>query len=85
MNTAAIPYEGRLLRCVRRAQEHAAHAKILEQLARETGGDVAEERRRVRGQHTPADGISLRGIPALGPGWAGGAIRGTRPGDGLFR
>jgi hypothetical protein len=27
--------------------------------------------------------VDLRGIPAIGRGWAGGAIRGTRPGDGL--
>ena len=27
----------------------------------------------------PADAVRLRGIPAVGPGDAGGAIRGTRP------
>jgi hypothetical protein len=27
--------------------------------------------------------VDLRGIPAIGRGWAGGAIRGTRPGDNL--
>jgi hypothetical protein len=34
---------------------------------------------------TPVDAIGLRGLPAISRGWAGGAIRGTRPGDGLFR
>jgi hypothetical protein len=32
----------------------------------------------------PADAIMLRGLPAISPrGGVGGAIRGTRPGDGL--
>ena len=84
VNVEAIPAEGRLLRCVRRQQEHAAHARILEQIARETGGSVEEERK-IRLAHTAVDGLALRGIPAVGPGWAGGAIRGTRPGDGRDR
>jgi hypothetical protein len=32
-----------------------------------------------------ADPVDLRGLPAVGRGCGGGAIRGTRPGDGLFR
>jgi hypothetical protein len=39
----------------------------------------------VRWYHDPADAVALRGIPCVGPGTAGGAIRGRRPGDGLFR
>ena len=68
---------------------HVKHAKLLAKLVLETpGGDVREERerhRRARGSHTAVDGVGLRGIPAIGPGWGGGAIRGSRPGDGLFR
>jgi hypothetical protein len=63
--------------------QHAVHvrnAQLLEQLARETGGNVEEERSR----HAPSP-MDLRGIPAVGHGWSGGAIRGTRPGDSLFR
>lgn len=29
--------------------------------------------------HDPVDAVRLRGIPCVGPGTAGGAIRGTRP------
>jgi hypothetical protein len=79
VNVSPIPYEGRLLRVVRRAQEHAAYAAIVEQLAREVDGDVSEERKRL---HAPSP-MDLRGIPAIGPGWSGGAIAGSRPGDNL--
>lgn len=40
---------------------------------------------KVTWQVDAADGWTLRGLPAIGRAWAGGAIRGTRPGDGLFR
>jgi hypothetical protein len=67
------------------AQLHVEHAKLLAQLALETGGNVQEERerrRRLRMQGSPAD---LRGIPAIGRG-VGGAVAGSRPGHGrLFR
>lgn len=79
---APIPYEGRLIRQVRRAQEHAAHAALLERIAREVDGNVTEERQRLHAA-TPVDGRALRGIPAVGPGWSGGAIFGTVPGCNL--
>jgi hypothetical protein len=31
------------------------------------------------------DPVDMRGIPAVGRGCGGGAVRGSRPGDGLFR
>jgi hypothetical protein len=77
VNVQAIPYEGRLLRCVRREQEHIAHAAILEQIARETGGNVEEERE-LQQAHTAADTRTLRGIPAIGRTVAG-VICGTQP------
>jgi hypothetical protein len=80
LNEQPIPYEGRLLRCVRRAQEHAAHVAIIEQLARETGGNVQEAKVR----HTAVDAIAARGVPLVGPGCAGGAIFGTRPESALM-
>jgi hypothetical protein len=43
-----------------------------ERQALEQGQDVAVHR-------DPVDAIRLRGIPAVGPGSAGGAILGTRP------
>jgi hypothetical protein len=33
----------------------------------------------VRGTRDPVDGIRARGVPIVGPGSAGGAIRGTLP------
>jgi hypothetical protein len=56
-------------------------AAVIARAARDTGGSLAAERDRRRFQFaTPAD---LRGLPAVGRGCGGGAIRGTRPGDGL--
>jgi hypothetical protein len=78
-----IPAEDRLVRAVRRQQEHVAHAELLERIACEVGGDVAAEQAKHRGAHTAVDGIALRGIPAIGRGCSG-AIRGTRPGENLF-
>jgi hypothetical protein len=80
VNYDPIPSDRRLLRAVRRAQEHAAHAKILEQITRETGGNVAEERKRFAS--TAADSATLRGLPAIGRG-VSGAVRGTIPGSNL--
>jgi hypothetical protein len=76
VNAAPIPYAGRLLRCVRRQLEHAEHARILAQLAGETNGDVEAVR---KSRHTAVDAIAARGVPLVGPGCAGGVIRGTQP------
>lgn len=84
VNFMPIPAEGRLSRVVRRQQENVAHAELLERIAREVGGNVAEEQAKHRGTYTAVDGIALRGIPAIGRGCSG-AIRGTRPGENLFR
>jgi hypothetical protein len=56
--------------------ERAAHAKALEQIVREAGGNIIEEKRK----HAPsaADAHALRGLPAIGPGVAG-VIKGTSP------
>lgn len=56
---------------------HVHNAKVLEKIARETGGDVAEERK-VLHAPTPADSLALRGIPAIGRSVAG-VITGTQP------
>jgi hypothetical protein len=85
INEAPIPADGRLLRHVRLHQEHVAHLKLLVEIAEEVGGDVREEQEKHRAAYRPAaDGRDLRGIPAIGRG-VSGAIRGTRPGDDLFR
>ncbi len=52
------------------------HAAKLERVIREAGGDLRDER---PSTHTPADGASLRGIPAIGRGVAG-VIAGSKPG-----
>ncbi len=77
VNEAPIPYDGRLLRCVRREQERAEHAKVLERVTREVGGDVAVERKTRQSWRAPADERDLRGIPAIGR--VAGAIAGTVP------
>lgn len=66
-----------LPRFLEKHAEREQHARILAKVAAETGRNVEEERR--RHAHTAVDGIALRGIPAVGPGWAGGAIAGSRP------
>ncbi len=53
-----------------------AHAAKLERVVRESGGDLRNER---PSSHTAVDGLSLRGIPAIGRGVAG-VIAGTKPG-----
>jgi hypothetical protein len=74
VNAAPIPYDGRNLLCVRRYQERIEHARLLERIAREAGGNVAAEKAEHR--MSPMD---LRGIPCVGPASGGGAIRGSRP------
>jgi hypothetical protein len=54
-------------------QANVANAQLLERLARET--NVPLERLQTA---TPADELTLRGIPAVGRGIAG-VIRGTQP------
>ena len=66
VNTAPIPYDHRLVRGLRRLEERIAQAKALERVARESGGNVKQE---LRSRHTAADGITLRGIPAVGLRW----------------
>ena len=56
---------------------HVENAKLLERIARETGGDVAAERK-VLHAPTPSDSLTLRGIPAIGRSVAG-VITGTQP------
>lgn len=85
LNEEPIGYDARLLRHLRRQQEHRAHMRILLDLAEETGGNIAEEREKARRRWAPPDPVDLRGIPAVGRG-VGGAIRGTRPDrSNLFR
>ena len=62
-----------------RRQEQAADRENLDRIVREVGDDEPPS---VAGAAAPAD--RLRGIPAIGGG-VSGAIRGTRPGDSLFR
>lgn len=78
--TEPIPADGRLVRAVRRHQEHTRNAKLLAQLARETGGNVAAERERhiTRRNEEQPDPVDLRGIPVVGKGIAG-VSPGTRP------
>lgn len=79
MNRDPIPYDGRINRHLRRAQENARTAKLVARIARDTGGDLAQERKKLHAW-TPSDSITLRGIPAVGRSVAG-AIRHTRPTD----
>lgn len=51
------------------------HARKLERVIRESGGDTRELKKTA---HTAADSITLRGIPAVGRGVAG-VIPGTNP------
>lgn len=60
-----------------RAALAAKNAKLLAQLARESSGNLAEEREERRRFEFP-EPADLRGIPAIGRG-VGGAIPGTRP------
>jgi hypothetical protein len=63
-------------------ENHASkieHARKLEKVIREVGGDanVAEERKRFA--PSAVDAMRMRGIPCVGPGSAGGVIVGTQP------
>lgn len=80
--TDPIPSDGRLTRAIRRQQEHQRNAKLLVQIARDTGGNIADERERHRQARAARfefpNPVDLRGIPAIGPGVAG-VSPGTRP------
>lgn len=56
-------------------QTRIDHARKLERVVREAGGNTTELHKTA---HTAADSITLRGIPAVGRGVAG-VIRGTNP------
>lgn len=55
-------------------QSNVRNAQLIARLARETGGNVRE----ARPVASPADELTLRGIPAIGRG-VQGVIRGTQP------
>lgn len=57
-------------------EANARNAKVLEQLAREQSGDVRVERQVF--VFSPADAVTLRGIPAIGRGVMG-VVPGTQP------
>lgn len=65
---------------MRNAQLDLHNARLLTQLALEADDDTPM--RASRQLSRIGDERQLRGIPAVGPGCSG-AIRGTRPGDGL--
>ncbi len=57
-------------------QERVEHARKLEQIVRESGANVTEERASRQHVMSPTD---LRGLPAIGRG-VSGAIAWTQPG-----
>lgn len=65
---------------LQRRRQDAVHARMLARIALEVGENVPQ--RPIAGATAGGDERKLRGIPAVGRGVAG-AIRGTRPGDGL--
>lgn len=71
--------EGRCNRAARLAALEAQQAQTMVRIARDTG-DVPL--RKIAPGSLPGDELALRGIPAVGRG-VSGAIRGTRPGDGI--
>lgn len=65
----------------KRAREDRVNAKLLAQLALEA--DDYTPMRPNAGATPGGDPDAARGVPLLVKGGRGGAIRGTRPGDGL--
>jgi hypothetical protein len=61
---------------------HRVRLANARRLAKLEAGASVEQSSRGFAFPVPAD---LRGLPAVGRGCGAGAIRGTRPGDGLFR
>jgi hypothetical protein len=62
--------------------ERANAARVLEA---EREAHANGEQVEARWARDPVDAVRLRGIPAVGPGMAGGAIRGTRPDMAVLR
>lgn len=75
---SAGPYEGRLSLVVQHAREATHMARQLVVILRETDTNIQQ----LRMQHSAADAITLRGIPAVGRNCTG-AIRHTIPGANL--
>jgi len=73
--TDPIPADGRLVRSIRRAAEHAASARLLIRIARDSNQPLT---RPITDRFEFPDPVDLRGIPATGRG-VGGTIRGTQP------
>jgi len=68
-----------------RYRRDVEQAKILMReidRALDEGLDVSRSARATR---DPVDAVRLRGIPCVGPGGVGGAIRGTRPDQAVLR
>jgi hypothetical protein len=62
----------------RRAELDREHAAIVARALRENPGRTLDDAKPTKAK-LPGDPWALRGIPAVGRGWVGGAIAGTRP------
>lgn len=60
-------------------EERVAHARALAKVVQEAGGDANVEQERKRHAPSAVDALAARGVPLVGPGCAGGVIRGTDP------
>jgi len=69
----------RLLPRYRQSSIALARRNALIVLDAEIAADQAGQRVGKPAARDPVDAVRLRGIPCVGPGTAGGAIRGTRP------
>lgn len=70
-----------LLLAIKHQQQRIQHARTLARIAIETGSTITTMTATAK---LPGDPWAIRGIPAIGGrGSIGGAIRGSRPGDGL--
>lgn len=86
MDTTAIPYDSRIVRQLRAREEQAALERNAARIAKNGDLELADAVRHGIVFGSPAgDEQKLRGIPAVGVrGGLGGAVRGSRPGDGLY-
>lgn len=83
---APIPYESRIVRALRSRHDAIEADREMIRIAKDTGADLPPAPRdpTVRPVTLIGDEGQLRGIPVVGvKGGYGGAIRGSRPGDGL--